>query len=176
MAQNTESSRTGIVPYRSPFGQDVPIRGFPESTVQTFLARQLVQLSTTPATASHRITAASSLSTSYLGVAMDAASSVQNRVIPVAMAYSDVEFRGWVKEVIASTMMGQFRSIARDTTRAIDYLATNSTEGDLRVQITEIGSDSQAAQPGDLLAAIGDTNGYVAFRFLPEFTAFGKST
>ncbi len=175
MADHTESSGTGIRPYRTPYGAFYT-RGFPESTGSTFASGHLVELESAQSTDAHRVTQASSLSTAYLGVAADPASSVQDTMIPVFMADPVNEFIGWFKGTLASSLLTGhstgYVSIAHDSTRNIDYVAQNSTAANQRVQITQIGISDIAGGPYN----IGDTNGYVAFRFLNEFTAFGKST
>lgn len=178
MAQNTESSRTGIRPYRSPYGH-FPIGVYQETTNSTFIAGHLVQLNT--ATNAHRLVSASSNSTRYLGVVAEAGSSDaavgemsgQKRK-PVYLARPEVEFMGWIKEVIQSTLIGQYRGFQRDTTRAIDVIGGSTTPSGRRALITEVGSDSNISAGN--LASIGDTNGYVAFRFTPEHTEFAKPT
>jgi len=150
-----------------------PTRTFEESTASSYAYGDLVQLDTGSTATTHQVVEASSLSSGYLGVAADAASSVQGATRTVYMAYPDIEFKGFVKETITSSMVGQYRAFARDTSLGIDYLAVNSSAGDQRAQITEIGTDTNSKGP---LGNYNDTNGYVAFRFLSEFTAFGKST
>src|SRR3990167_4652136 len=176
MAQQTESSGTGLRPYRSPYGM-FPMRGYQQTSISTFVAGHLVQLNT--ATNAHRITTASSNSTRLVGVAAEAGSSLAaaglqdgQRIIPVYEARPEIEFMGWVKgEAIASTMVGQLRGFARDSTRNIDYLTSSQTTSAFRVQITEVGADSNVSEQSRL-ASIGDTNGYVAFRFMPAYTQF----
>lgn len=173
MGQNTESSGTGIVPYRSPYGH-FPARGFPEAANSTFRAGNIIEPSTAGSTSGHRVTIASSLSTKVLGVAAEAASSNADQTISVYEARPEIEFKGWVKEVIASTMLWQDRSFAYDSTKGIHYLAVNATAAEQRVIITEIGSTADGGEAQ--LAGIGDTNGYVAFRFIPDFSFYGQST
>lgn len=177
MAQNTESSGTGLQPYRSPYGH-FPIRGYQQTTNSTFVAGHVVERNTS--TDAHRITTASSNSTMILGVVAEAGSSNAasgaqdgQRVLPVYEARPEIEFRGWIKEVIASTMVGEVRGFHRDSSVNIDVLGRST--GAARVQITEVGSDSNQSAKNKL-ASIGDTNGYVAFRFLPEYTQFGQSS
>lgn len=169
MAQHQETSGTGIRPYRSNFGS-FPIRGYPESTASTFAGGDLVQLDMDAATNTHRIEVASSNSTAYLGVTGDAASSNQDQVIPVYEAKPGAQFIGWVKETILSSMVGEYRHFARDTTRAIDYLSAATTNA--RARIVEVNLQDVAGGP----YAIGDTNGYVAFEFVADWTAFGPKT
>ncbi len=165
------SSGSGIRPHHTHFGS-TPIIGYPESTGSTFSAGDLVQLSTV-ATNSHRVIQASSVSTGYVGVAAADASSVQDQMVPVYVAEANQRFIGWYKSTIASSLLvGAFRSFERDTTLGIDYLNDESTAANQRVQITKVGLQDIAGGPYD----IGTTGGYVEFRFLPEFTAFGKTT
>jgi hypothetical protein len=171
MADHTESSLTGIRPARTFLGSS-PIEGYPESASQSFRYGQCVQFDENGGTNAHRIEVMSSLSTSILGVAGDAASSLTGTLIPVYLADPDNRFYGWVKETILSTMLGQDRSIVRDSSKNIDYLAVNSTAAEQRVQITKIGIESLAGGPYN----INDSNGYVEFKFLGDFTTFGKST
>lgn len=169
MADHTETSGTGLRPYRSNFGS-FPIRGYPESTGQSFLANQLVQLNSDASTDAHRVEAASSNSTGYLGVAGDRASSVQDNVIPVYEAKPGAQFLAWVKETILSSMVGEYRQFSRDTTRAIDYLSAATTNA--RVVIVEVGLQDVAGGPYN----IGDTNGYVAVEFVADHTVFGPKS
>ena len=171
MADHTESSLTGIRPARTFLGS-TPIEGYPESTAQTFRYGQIVQFDEDGSSNAHRLEVMSSLSTSILGVAADAASSVLGTLIPVYLADPENRFYGWVKETILSSMLGQDRSIARDSSKNIDYLVVNSTADEQRVQITKIGLQQLAGGPYN----INDTNGYVEFKFLGDFTTFGKST
>lgn len=180
MAQNTESSGTHLMPYRSPYGM-FPIRGYQQTTNSTFVAGHLVELNT--GTNAHRLRTASSNSTRLIGVAAESGASNATagvgdgqRMMPVYEARPEIEFMGWLKgEVIASTLVGQRRAFARDSTANIDYLTSSQTTSAFRVQITEVGADSNVSAQGRL-ASIGDTNGYVAFRFLPQFTQFAEPT
>lgn len=167
VADHTETSGTGIRPYRSHFGS-FPIQGFGEDVNSTFKAGDLVAQGTS--TSSHRIVTASSNSSLYMGVAGDAASSVTDNNIPVYLARPGVEFIGWAKETISSTMVGEYRQFARDTSKAIDYLSAATTNA--RARITRVGLQDVAGGPYD----IGDTNGYVAFEFVADWTAFGPKT
>lgn len=171
MADHTPSSNTGLRPALN-HGGPSPIEGFAESTAQSFKYGHLVQYDEDGGTNAHRIEVASSLSTSYLGVAADAASSVLGTILPVYTADGGQRFYGWVKETILSTMLGQDRSFGRDSTLAIDYLSVNSTADEQRAQITRIGLQEIAGGPYN----INDSNGYVEFKFLGDFTAFGKTT
>lgn len=167
MADKQATSGTGLRPYKSPYGH-FPIVGYLEDTGSTFAAGDLVIQGTS--TSSHRIIAATSNATTYIGVAGDAASSVIDTNIPVYEAEPQAEFIGWVKETIASTMVGEYRHFARDTSLAIDYLSAATTNA--RVIITRVGLQDVAGGPYD----VGDTNGYVAFKFIADHTAFGPKT
>jgi hypothetical protein len=169
MADHTESSGTGIKPYRTFFGS-MPTLGYPESASSTFAYGDLVQLNQDASTDVHRVEVASSLSTAYLGVAAGNASSNQDDVIPIYVAHQNAEFIGWFKGTLASSITGTYRNFARDTTRAIDYISSSGTG--VTVQITEVGLQNIAGGPYN----VGDSNGYVAFRFNPDNTAFGAST
>lgn len=173
MGQNTPSSASGIRPYRSPYGH-FPSRSYPEATASTFHTGNFVEPSTVGSTASHRVALMSSLSVNILGVAGEAATSTRDEPIVVYEARPEIEFKGWVKEVIASSLVWADRSIAYDSTLGIHYLASDTDAGDQRVVITEVGST--AGGPEQQLAGIGDTNGYVAFRVIPDFSMYGKST
>jgi hypothetical protein len=173
MGQNTPSSASGIRPYRSPYGH-FPGRSYPEAGASTFHAGNVVEPSTVGSTASHRVALMSSLSANILGVAGEVASGVIDTPIPVYEARPEIEFKGWVKEVIASSLVWDDRSLAYDSTLGIHYLAVNATAGDQRVVITEVGST--AGGPEQQLAGIGDTQGYVAFKFIADFSMYGKST
>lgn len=166
MAQHTPSSGTGLRPHETQYGS-FPIRGYPESTGQSFLAGQLVQLNSDASTDAHRVEAASSNSTGYLGIAASAASSNQDDMVSVYEARPYHRFVGWVKETILSSMVGEYRQFQRDTTLAIDYLGTATTNA--RAMITKVGLTDVAGGPYN----IGDTNGYVEFEFVDDFTMFG---
>jgi hypothetical protein len=172
MGQRTHSSGTFIQPYRSPYSH-FPIRGYPESTGSTFAAGDLVELDAASTATFGQVVEASSNSTRYLGVAADAASSVQGgALIPVYEARPECEFIGWCKELITSTMIGALRGLHRDTTLGIDVVGSTQSTGAMRVQITEV--ETQSTDAGTKLGALGDTGGYVAFRFLSQHTAFAQ--
>ena len=173
MGQNTESSASGMRPYRSPYGH-FPVRNYPEAAASTFHAGNLVTPSTVGSTASHKVALMSSLSSDILGVAASAASGTDGDLVPVYEARPEIEFKGWIKEVIASSLVWNDRSVAYDSTQGIHYLAVNATADEQRVVITEVGPS--AGGPEQQLAGIGDTNGYVAFRVIPDFSIYGKST
>ena len=158
MADITLSSGSTIRPYRSPWGA-FPIARMLESTGQSFRTGYVLQIDTNVATSAGRVAAYSTNSTSIVGVAAEAASSVYNQAIPVYEANPMVEFRGNTKTALTSTMVGTESALAFDSSLAIYYLNIgNSTAADHRVVITE------------LIDAAGDTNGAVAFRFKGAFS------
>lgn len=170
MAQHsTATSGTGIRPYRTNYGS-FNARGFPESTGSTFAEGDLVQLNMDASTDTHRVEVASSNSTAYLGVAGSAASSVQDNNVTVWEAKPGNVFIGWVQETILSSMVGEYRHFSRRTTPGVDVLSAATTNA--RVRIVEVGLQDVAGGPYD----IGDTNGYVAFEFVADWTAFGPKT
>lgn len=173
MGQNTASSASGIRPYRSPYGS-FPTRNYPERADSTFHLGNCVEPSTVGSSQSHRIELMSSLSSNILGVAAETASGTADNMIPVYEARPELEFKGWVKEIIASSLTWADRSIVYDSTLGIHYLAVNASATDQRAVITEIGST--LGGPEQQLAGIGDTDGYVAFKFIGLYTKHGQST
>lgn len=170
MAQHsTTAPLTGLRPYRTNYGS-FPARGYPESTGQSFTEGQLVQLNMDASTDTHRVEAASSNSTAYLGVAASAASSVQDNMVTVWEARPGNHFLGWVQETILSSMVGEYRQFSRRTGDSVDVLTAATTNA--RARIVEVGLQDVAGGPYN----IGDTNGYVAFEFVADWTAFGPKT
>lgn len=158
MADYTPSSGSIMQPYRSPWGA-FPIRHFAENNGSTFKLGQLVMQSTQASTAAHRVEEMSTLSTAIVGVAAQDATGTVDTKIPVWEANPSVEFKGVAKGTLASSNVGSAYAFAYDSTKAIYYvdLAT-ATVGSVRCIVTEIVSPS----------AVGDSNGYVAFKFLTE--------
>lgn len=149
MAQVDLSSGHGPRPYRSAFGQ-TPIYSALEVAASTFRAFNILEAAAT--TNSHRVRIMSSNSTTIVGIAGAAASSVQDTALPVYEARPSDEFLAAVKETIASTLVGARRSWAYDSTLGIHYIDQNATGAS--VVITGLQTD------------IGTTNGFVTFRFL----------
>lgn len=162
MAEHTLSSGSICRPYRSPWGA-FPVRSMPISTGVSSLAINLGQLvisDTRTSTCEHRIKASIvSGEANIVGIAAEGvsgAAAVVDTEIPVWEANPLVEFRANTKGgALVSSIVGSARTLAWDSTLNINYVDVGaSTAGDNRVVVTE------------LIDAIGDTGGAVAFRFL----------
>ena len=168
MADFTLSSGNICRPYRSPWG-NFPIRGF---TISTGISSNVIQLGrvvsldVNTATNGSRIlpssqTAGVVMSTAIIGVSAEAVSSndstaAADRVIPVWEANPQVEFRANTQgAVLASSQIGINKALVWDSTLTIHKVdLSNSTLINVRVTVTQ------------LIDAIGDSGGAVAFRFL----------
>jgi len=140
-------------------------RTFPESTGESFLTGFPVGTDAAEATATHRIVEISTLSTQILGIAGAAASSVKDNMVNVYLAVPGNEFRGALKGVaLASSHFGASRTLAKDTTLNVYYVAGNTVEStNSQVVITDV------TIPGN---DIGDTNAEVGFTFVSRMTPF----
>ncbi len=174
MADYTLSSRDSIRPFRVRAGAQ-PIMTFDASTcVSTNLIKvgDVVQFDATDS-AAHRIVRSSTgtlggiLSTNYVGVAAQADTSDGStaglgegkRPISVWAARAEAEFKFPAAGTIASTLVNQARALKWDSTLSIHVVALgNSTAAVLPVLITQVFNP-------------GDSNGYVAGRFVPSAVA-----
>lgn len=159
MADFTISSADYIRPRRSPLGSP-PVMGLKESTGQSFVFGDLLELDSLVATSAHRVARASTsgstcISTSIVGIAAGAASSVLDTLIPVFEANRNVEFIGRSRgSTLASTNVGKEYGLFRDSSKnvwLVDLGNTQSTSA--RVTVTE------------LIDSPGDSGGLVAFKF-----------
>ena len=178
MADLVLSSGNICRPFRSPWG-NFPVRGFTISTgissAVIHLGR-IVGLDVNTSTNGARIivssqTAGVVMSTAIVGVAAEAVSSndstsATDRVIPVWEANPQVEFRANTQgAVLASSQVGITKALVWDSTLTIHKVdLSNSTLINQRVFITQ------------LIDAIGDSGGAVAFKFLDQTPPAADST
>jgi hypothetical protein len=162
MADFTLSSGSICRPYRSPWGA-FPIRQALISSGVSSLAinlGQVVMSDTRTSTCEHRVKA-SVLNSDILlwGVAAETvsgATATMDTKIPVWEANPMVEFKAVTKGgTLVSSLVGSARSIVWDSTLKIVWVDLGaSSAADNRVLVTE------------LIDAVGDSGGYVAFRFM----------
>ena len=169
MADFTLSSASYCRPHRSPFGQP-PVRVLPASTgmssAGSITVGQVCALDYRGVSTSfhkvYGITASSFATVStqgpVVGIAASshAANSEHGKGVTIFEANPLVEFKAVTKEgTLASSHVGSARTLAWDSTLSIAYVDLGaSTAADNRVLVT------------DLIDAVGDSGGYVAFRFL----------
>ena len=131
-----------------------------ESTAQSFLVGALLEYDSAVSTSNFRLkqavrSASTVTSTALIGVAADPASSVTDRVITYWPISPLIEFKARTRgSTIASTNVGQAYGLFFDSTKnvfGVDLANTASTS--LRVVVT------------GLIDAIGDSGGYVRFKF-----------
>ena len=162
MTDFTLSSGSICRPYRSPWGA-FPTRGMrTESTSAAIALGQPVTLGTAGST-TYDCAIASTIANFFnlIGIAAEAeasggSSAVASATISVWEANPLVEFKAVTKGgVLASSLVGLRRQLAHDSTLNISYVELGaSTATDWRVVVTQN------------LDAVGDSGGYVAFRFL----------
>ena len=166
MADFSLSSLSYCRPYRSPFGQH-PIRTLPASTglssAGSISVGQVVALDARGVSTSfHKVygIAASSFATvstqgPIVGIAASSAVT-HNAAVSIWEANPMCEFKAVTKgAVLESSHVGSPRTLAWDSTLSIHYVDLGgSTAGDNRVIVT------------DLIDAIGDSGGFVGFRFM----------
>lgn len=168
MADFTLSSLSYARPYRSPFGQH-PITTRPASTgfstAGSIRVGQVVALDQRGVSTSfhkvYGITASSFAAVStqggVVGIACSTAQSNTAHGEPVSIwdANPVCEFKAVTKAgTLASSHVGSQRTLAWDSTLGIAYVDLGaSTSGDERVLVT------------DLVDAVGDSGGFVAFKF-----------
>lgn len=160
MSDLTRSSNTYIQPYRSPWGAfpmlDLPMAR--ESSAQSFRRGAIVENDTAVSTAGHRVNVMSTLSTNIAGVAAENASSVTGTALAIWDANPVVEFKGFVQDTIAAALCGVSRGLSYDSSVNIHYINANDSGADARVVISGLHEAS----------TIGDTGGWVLFRFRRE--------
>ena len=170
MAEITQNSRTCVTFYRSAKGAPHIVGYIPSTAIAStgFVGfGQVVQFDVNTGTNAHKIVRASTatpvLSTVLVGVAAEPDSSNVGQKIAIYQADPDAEFKFPTKAtgaVHTSTLIGQRKALAWDSTNAFHFLDTaNSTAGDARLLVTDV------LDPGT-------TNGYVVAKFLSTATAF----
>lgn len=152
------SSGDYMRPYRS---RIAPILEFgPESTAQSFLVGQLLELDSQAATSNFRLrvalrSASTITSTALIGIAAEGASSVTDATRIYWPITPMVEYMARTRgSTITSTNVGQSYGLFFDSTKnvcGVDLANQQSTS--LRVVIT------------GLIDPIGDSGGYVRFKF-----------
>lgn len=156
MADFTISSGDFIRPYRTP----AEVLSAPESTNQVFRFGDVVQLDKGVSTSAHRVARASTsgstcISTSILGIAGNAASSVVDTQLSVFAASNRNEF--WARTrggLLAGATVGAYYGLFRDSSKNVWLVDLGNTQStSLRVQVT------------GLLDAIGDSGGAVTMKF-----------
>ena len=166
MTDFTLSSGSICRPYRSPWGA-FPTRGVrTESTSAAIAVGQPVTLGTAGSTTYDcAIAVAGNAPNMFntIGIAAEAeaaggSSAVAGATISVWEANPLVEFKAVTKGgVLASSLVGLRRSLVWDSTLGIAWVDLSaSTATDWRVLVTQN------------LDAVGDSGGYVAFRFLSQ--------
>ncbi len=164
MASNLVSSNWRIFPYRSAKGSP-RIMPFPQgSTVSTlvFRAGDVVQFDTRAATNSMRVVLAMPSAQDHVielvGVAAEeaAAGDSVGTKRSVWVADADTEFVAYTKSSLVSSHIGSSYAILRDSTLNVWY-----------VECGERGSTSNCVEITELVDDLGDSNGRVAFKFIP---------
>ena len=159
MADFTISSGDYIRPYKSPWGS-FPMNSIGESTGATFLYGDVLELSTVVSTNHHRAVRASTsgstcISTSIIGIAATAASSVQDTPISYYEANRNVDF--WARTrggLLQSSCVDSSYGLFRDSTKNVWLVDLgNRVDTSCRVLVTK------------LVDAVADSGGAVLFRF-----------
>lgn len=159
MADWTISSGDTIRPYRNPLGQLI-VRQGPESTSQTFVYGDVVQLDMGVSSGANRIAKASTsgstiTSTSIVGVACGPASSVVGQAVSYFSASPYNEF--WARTrggTLALSNVGNSYGLFRDATKNVTLIDLGNTQ-----------STSQRVIVTELVDAVGDSGGAVIFKF-----------
>jgi len=159
MANITLSSADYMRPYRSPWGA-FTVKYVAESTGQSFKYGAVIENDLDASTAAGRAALATAsnstvTSTSIIGVAAQAASSVVNTKIGYYPANPNVEFWGrTIRGVLDSSCVFKAYGLAYDST--------------LNIHLVDLGnaqSTSERVVVTELIDAIGDSGGAVAFKF-----------
>lgn len=169
MADITPTAGDYIRPHRSPWN-NFPIRGFPLSTgisSNVVYLGAVVGLDLNTSTNGDCIVPSSMtsntvISTAIVGIAAEASNApsstnAQRTIVPVWECNPQVEFRARTRNgTLASTMAGSPRDLLWDST--------------LHIHLVNAGASSFAGTPvrvivTELIDAIGDSGGAVAFRF-----------
>ena len=160
MADITVSSGDYIRPHRNPYGSP-EVRYMPEAPGQSFRFGDVVQQSSAASTEINQLAVASTsgstcLSTSIVGIAAGNASSVQYTKIPFYSANPNNEF--WARTrggTLAATNVGASFGLFRHATHTNVWL----------VDLGNTQSTSQRVLVTELIDAVGDSGGAVAFKF-----------
>lgn len=159
MADWAISSGDYIKPYRSPWGQP-EIRFGPESTSQTFVYGDVVRIDRGVSTGANRIAKASTTGstindTAIVGVAAQPASSNVEQKVSYYAASPFNEFTGRTRGgTLALANVGNFYGLFYDSSKKVTLIDLGNTQStSLRVCVTE------------LIDAVGDSGGLVAFKF-----------
>lgn len=164
MADFTLSSGSIVEPYRTPWGA-FHVRHYEVSTGVSSAAIQVGRIVTLDAsTNGHRIKASTAVAAPLtVGIAAEALSTatVGQTTIPVYEANPMQEFSAVTKGgTLTDTNVGSARTLQFDSTLNIHWVdLAASTAADNRILVTQ------------LIDAVGDSGGRVAFRFLTNFTA-----
>lgn len=160
MADFTISSGDYMRPYRLQGASAGELTNGPESTGQSFKRGDLLELDVDVSTSSHRlalatVSASTVTSTSLIGVAAEGASSAVDATIIYWPITPQIEFMARTRGgTLAQTNVGTAYGLFRDSTKnvcGVDLANTQSTS--LRVVVT------------GLVDAVGDSGGYVRFKF-----------
>ncbi len=178
MTDFTLSSGSILRPYRSPWGA-FPTRGFALSTGISSNAiglGRIVAMDVNTDTNADQIlpssqTAGVVMSTMIVGVAAEAAvgpgsTNTRGQLISVWEANPLIEFRAQTQgATLQSSQVGKTKAIVWDSTLTIHKVdLSNSTLANVRCVVTQ------------LIDAVGDSGGAVAFRFLAQIPPNGDST
>ena len=183
MAQYTPSSGDYCRPYRSPWGA-FPTRQFPTLSTQTAQVFQgtVMTLGTVLSSAANVVIPSTTVGTPpnlIVGVLAEripafTSSAVTPPTVMVWEANPNVEFvavsRGGAQ---ASSIVGLRKSLSWDSTLNVVMIdLTASTAADWRVILTQ----ATAPVGNNGAAALGDSGGYVAFRFIGHLAGQTNST
>lgn len=159
MADYTISSGDYIKPYRSPWGQ-CEIRSAPESTAQTFVYGDVLELDKGTSTGANRVKRASTTgstcnSTAIVGVAAQGASSNVAQTVSYFAASANNEFIGRTRGgTLALANVGTGYGLFRDSSKNVWLVDLgNAQSTSVRVIVTE------------LVDQVGDSGGQVVFKF-----------
>lgn len=160
MADYTISSGDFMRPYRTQGSDAGSLTYGPESTGQTFRVGALLEFDVDVSTSSHRlalatVSASTVTSTSLIGIAGQAASSQVDATVIYYPITPDIEYMARTRGgTLAQTNVGTAYGLFYDSTKTVhgvDLANTQSTS--LRVVVTR------------LIDAVGDSGGYVGFKF-----------
>jgi hypothetical protein len=159
MADYTISSGDYIRPYRSPWGQ-CEVRSAPESTGQTFVYGDVLELDKGVSTGANRVkrgstTGSTCNSTAIVGIAAQAASSNVAQTVTYFTASPANEFVGRTRGgLLALANVGAGFGLFRDSTKNVWLVDLGNTQ-----------STSERVIVTELIDQVGDSGGAVAFKF-----------
>jgi hypothetical protein len=159
MADIAISSGDYIKPLRSPWGQ-LSVRVGPESTSQSFVYGDVLELDHGVSTSANRIRQASTsgstiTSTAIVGVACGPASSVVGAPVSYFEASPFNEFTARTRGgTLAETTVGLSYGLYRDSSKNVTLIDLGNTQ-----------STSQRVIVTGLIDAVGDSGGLVSFKF-----------